>query len=662
MKKLFLLIVLSLCAYINSYAQATSLTVDCQNPGWLSNLIPFNDQQTVENLKLSGYVNYSDLEFIGTLMSKYSLRGVIDLENVNIVGSTTDKDNIISDCPFKKSVKHLKFPKTLVSARKCIDNIKADTITFGGESLPVISSGCFYHTIIGDDGIRFIKNVKHLILREGVTTIGRGAFYNSSEKYGATSSECVLTSVTLPSTLKKIDELAFANCFSLKSINLVDSITEIGKYAFSGDSIFGDTLILPKMLTRYILKSFTEQIFMSSAYYNPYYDFDVVYIPENVSIVDFSNVSPPDYVEWHIENKNPPTTEGLLWSEDERNRVTVYVPKDRLEVYKNNYEWKNFNIKAEPVNVESISLDRNSIKMIKGNTDYLQAIITPSDADDTTIKWYSSNPSIVTVSQNGEIKALNTGEAFVYVMSNENNAIKDSCNIVVHQPVKSLNIDARLLTLKVEETYWFKVTFDPSDADNKKVLWSSTDEAVATVDASGMVTAVNPGEAWIKAISDDNPEACDSCKVTVSQSVTGIEMDITECTLNKIGQTVQLTATVLPENASNKNVNWKSSNESVCIVSNGKVVAVGFGKAVVIATTEEGGYMAICTVTVEEETAALKGDVNLDGKVDISDVVAVINTMAGDTTFKATSDVNNDGKTDISDVVSVINIMAGSSE
>ena len=54
-----------------------------------------------------------------------------------------------------------------------------------------------------------------------------------------------------------------------------------------------------------------------------------------------------------------------------------------------------------------------------------------------------------------------------------------------------------------------------------------------------------------------------------------------------------------------------------------------------------------------------KGDVNLDGKVDITDIVSVINTIAGDTTFKATSDVNGDNRTDISDVVAIINVIAG---
>ena len=314
-----------------------------------------------------------------------------------------------------------------------------------------------------------------------------------------------------------------------------------------------------------------------------------------------------------------------------------------------------------PYLVKSITLDIHELSLDKDSIQNLQVTILPESAKNKKVIWSSSDINVATVTQNGEVAAIKSGKAYIYVKLESDVSIKDSCLVIVNPLVKYVEINQKNISLSKGESVKLEVSVSPADVDNKKVLWSSSDETVATVDESGLVTAVNSGEAWIKAVSDDNPEACDSCKVTVTQAVTGIELDITECTLNKIGETIQLTAKVIPENANNRNVNWKSSNESVCFVSNGKVVAVGFGTAVIIATTEEGGFMAICTVKVEE-ASTLKGDVNTDGKVDISDVVAIINTMAGDTTFKATSDVNNDGKTDISDVVSVINIMAGATE
>ena len=83
---------------------------------------------------------------------------------------------------------------------------------------------------------------------------------------------------------------------------------------------------------------------------------------------------------------------------------------------------------------------------------------------------------------------------------------------------------------------------------------------------------------------------------------TSINLNYTEFNLEGIGSTVQLEAIVLPDDATNKEVNWKSSNENVCIVSNGTVVAVNSGTSVIIATTIDGGYMAVCTIFVQADT------------------------------------------------------------
>ena len=68
MKKLLFLIAIALCCRFATFAQATSLTVDCQTPGWLSSKINYGDQLTVENLTITGYLNSDDLHFIGSLM------------------------------------------------------------------------------------------------------------------------------------------------------------------------------------------------------------------------------------------------------------------------------------------------------------------------------------------------------------------------------------------------------------------------------------------------------------------------------------------------------------------------------------------------------------------------------------------------------------------
>ena len=95
MKKKFTLILLLLvitCSRI--LAQAVSLEIDNQTPGWLSSKIPYSDQLTVQNLKVTGYLNEDDLTFITNLNNK-SLKGLLDLKNVTIISSTENKDNYL---------------------------------------------------------------------------------------------------------------------------------------------------------------------------------------------------------------------------------------------------------------------------------------------------------------------------------------------------------------------------------------------------------------------------------------------------------------------------------------------------------------------------------------------------------------------------------------
>ena len=100
------------------FAQATSLTVDNQTPGWLSSKINYGDQTTVRNLKVTGYINATDLKFIGTLIQDRNLDGRLDLSEVNVVGEGTNaKDNYLEVAFFGLSkadtLSYFSLPKSL---------------------------------------------------------------------------------------------------------------------------------------------------------------------------------------------------------------------------------------------------------------------------------------------------------------------------------------------------------------------------------------------------------------------------------------------------------------------------------------------------------------------------------------------------------------------
>jgi uncharacterized protein YjdB len=288
----------------------------------------------------------------------------------------------------------------------------------------------------------------------------------------------------------------------------------------------------------------------------------------------------------------------------------------------------------------------------------LIAKVFPENAD-TEIAWTSSDNRVVTVDASGIVLAKNKGIATIYASTTDGSNLVDSCIVTVVQPVDGVTMEKHSLTLNAGDSEQLYANVLPVNADNKKLIWSTSDSEIAEVDADGNVTAKKCGVAFIKATSEDNPLAADSCKVTVLQPVTGITLNYNTVELHKIGETIQLIATVLPEDASNKEVRWLSSNQSVCMVANGTVVAVGYGTSVIIATTVDGSYMATCTVNVVE-AADLPGDVNHDGEVNIADINTVIDIILGrnvDDQTRERADVNGDGEINIADINAIIAII-----
>ena len=244
-------------------------------------------------------------------------------------------------------------------------------------------------------------------------------------------------------------------------------------------------------------------------------------------------------------------------------------------------------------------VDKISIPI--NNTYTLNAKTLPLSTSDEKITYSSGNEEIATVNSQGVVNAKKKGTCTITATSVDG-GFTATCEVIVTQPVEALTMEKHSITLKVGESERLYAQISPATANDKTISWNSSNDEIALVDENGNVTAKKAGEAWINAISNDNSEAKDSCIVTVSQPVTGIQLDNTTYFLNGIGKSFELKATVVPDDASNKNIKWKSSDESVCVVSQGLVVAVGLGTCVIITTTEDGGYMATCTVTVNKTT------------------------------------------------------------
>ncbi len=151
---------------------------------------------------------------------------------------------------------------------------------------------------------------------------------------------------------------------------------------------------------------------------------------------------------------------------------------------------------------------------------------------------------------------------------------------------------------KVGETLQLTATVKPSYADNKTITWKSSDEKVATVDKDGKVTAVANGTATITATSADGKHSA-TAAITVKIAPEKLTLTAENKTLTKVGETLQITAKIEPDNAYDKLI-WKSSDERVATVDvDGKVTAAGNGKAIITATTEDGKLSESVTITVK---------------------------------------------------------------
>ena len=173
---------------------------------------------------------------------------------------------------------------------------------------------------------------------------------------------------------------------------------------------------------------------------------------------------------------------------------------------------------ADPdIPVAGISLDRHELSLLTGGTDTLVATITPDDATEE-ILWTSSDESIVTVDQNGNLKAVAPGKATV--TAGTASGISDSCLVTVSDPgpsdvpVESIAVDPDKTIVKVGECKQLNVTISPENATDQTVTWSSSDKSIVTVDENGKITGVKPGTATITVTTANGLTA--TCTVTVT--------------------------------------------------------------------------------------------------------------------------------------------------
>ncbi|MCL2434707.1 MAG: Ig domain-containing protein [Lentimicrobiaceae bacterium] len=173
-----------------------------------------------------------------------------------------------------------------------------------------------------------------------------------------------------------------------------------------------------------------------------------------------------------------------------------------------------YTCQEKPVIVTSVTLNKDELTLEISDTVTLIATVYPNDADDKTVTWMSSNPEVASITDNGLVTAINKGETTITVITKDGKKTAN-CYIVVYlKRVTSVTLNKDELILTLNETEPLIATVHPDDANDKTVIWTSTNDEIATVSASGLVTAKKAGDATIIVTTKDGNKKA-SCKINV---------------------------------------------------------------------------------------------------------------------------------------------------
>ncbi len=249
--------------------------------------------------------------------------------------------------------------------------------------------------------------------------------------------------------------------------------------------------------------------------------------------------------------------------------------------------------------VTDVSLDPTEAQMHIGETLQLEETVIPKNADNQNVTWTSSNEAVASVDEDGLVTAEDAGTAIITVTTEDGGKTAQCTITVLKIPVTGVSLNHTTAELRVKKTLQLTETVTPENADNKDVTWSSSNEAVASVNENGLVTAKNAGTATITVTTEDGGKTAE-CAITVEAvPVQQIKLEPVSTTL-PLGKTLALKSQVLPENATNPGITWTSSEPSIASVdADGTVKALKTGTVTITAAAVDGsGITGTSEITV----------------------------------------------------------------
>ncbi len=248
--------------------------------------------------------------------------------------------------------------------------------------------------------------------------------------------------------------------------------------------------------------------------------------------------------------------------------------------------------------ITSVKFEKQKYNVEKGKKINLPLTVNPTNGNINNILWKSTDESVATVDNMGQVSAKKTGTTIIIACSE--NRCMDACIVNVIQKAKSISVKSYVHLYKGKSTT-LKVTIKPSDTSNKALAWKSTNRKVAVVYSNGRIKAIGKGCCYITATAKDGSRKSAKCFVVVGNLIKKIKLNITKANVN-IGKTVRLKASVTPKNAVYKSLKWSTSNKEIAKVNaKGTVKGIRKGTAIIKATAKDGSKKyAKCKITVRQ--------------------------------------------------------------
>lgn len=187
------------------------------------------------------------------------------------------------------------------------------------------------------------------------------------------------------------------------------------------------------------------------------------------------------------------------------------------------YIYQTYVTEVPPVQIEKIDVTIDNTTLQKGEKKQLQITISPKEASDHKVQYTSSNAEVATVDNYGNVQALRSGQTTITVKAEEN-SIQSQITINVYSKVTGISLDQKEIYMQIGDTFQINGNIEPEDANDKTILYSSTNTQVATIQERGIITAKQEGETTLIANSNENPSIKAECKLIVVRQMDDSEI------------------------------------------------------------------------------------------------------------------------------------------